>query len=96
MLAGTRVPDDARRRLRLCPRAVCPARRPRDRQPHLPGGDPAGADVYSADQSRTSRRLRPPRRLSDVPKLMADWQVFWRIDGHLAAEGFAYRECGRT
>jgi hypothetical protein len=25
---------------------------------------------------------------------MADWQVFWRMDGHLAAEGFAYRESG--
>jgi hypothetical protein len=30
----------------------------------------------------------------DMPKLMADWQVFWRIDGHLAAEGFSYRESG--
>jgi hypothetical protein len=30
----------------------------------------------------------------DVPKLMADWQVFWRRDGHLAAEGFHYREAG--
>jgi hypothetical protein len=30
----------------------------------------------------------------DMPKLMADWQAFWRIDGHLAAEGFAYRESG--
>ena len=27
-------------------------------------------------------------------KLMADWQVFWRKDGHLAAEGFSYRESG--
>ena len=25
---------------------------------------------------------------------MADWQVFWRKDGHLAAEGFGYREAG--
>ena len=25
---------------------------------------------------------------------MADWQVFWREDGHVAAEGFAYREAG--
>jgi hypothetical protein len=25
---------------------------------------------------------------------MTDWQAFWRIDGHLAAEGFAYRESG--
>ncbi len=30
----------------------------------------------------------------DMPKLMADWQVFWRKDGHLAAEGFTYREAG--
>ena len=30
----------------------------------------------------------------DVPKLMAAWQVFWREDGHLAAEGFGYREAG--
>jgi hypothetical protein len=30
----------------------------------------------------------------DVAKLMADWQVFWRKDGHLAAEGFRYREAG--
>jgi len=30
----------------------------------------------------------------DLPKLMADWQVFWREDGHLAAAGFGYREAG--
>jgi hypothetical protein len=30
----------------------------------------------------------------DVPKLMAAWQDFWREDGHLAAEGFGYREAG--
>ncbi|MEM9457431.1 MAG: ATP-binding protein [Myxococcota bacterium] len=30
----------------------------------------------------------------DLPRLMADWQVFWRKDGHLAAEGFGYREAG--
>jgi hypothetical protein len=30
----------------------------------------------------------------DLPKLMADWQTFWRKDGHLAAEGFSYRESG--
>src|SRR5690606_41294174 len=29
-----------------------------------------------------------------MPKLMADWQVFWREDGHLAADGFHYREAG--
>jgi hypothetical protein len=28
----------------------------------------------------------------DLPKLMAGWQAFWRKDGHLAAEGFGYRE----
>lgn len=30
----------------------------------------------------------------DLPKLMAAWQTFWREDGHLAAEGFQYRESG--
>ncbi len=30
----------------------------------------------------------------DMPKLFKDWQTFWRKDGHLAAEGFAYRESG--
>jgi type II secretory pathway predicted ATPase ExeA len=30
----------------------------------------------------------------DMGKLMADWQVFWRKDGHLAAAGFRYREAG--
>lgn len=30
----------------------------------------------------------------DMEKLMADWQKFWRKDGHLAAEGFGYRESG--
>lgn len=30
----------------------------------------------------------------DVPKMMAEWQSFWRKDGHLAAEGFQYRESG--
>ena len=30
----------------------------------------------------------------DLPKLMAAWQDFWREDGHLAAEGFHYRESG--
>jgi len=37
--------------------------------------------------------VRPDGTL-DMPKLMADWQVFWREDGHLAAEGFRYREAG--
>ena len=30
----------------------------------------------------------------NVPKLMAEWQSFWREDGHLSAEGFHYRESG--
>jgi AAA-like domain len=30
----------------------------------------------------------------DMPKLMVAWQAFWRKDGHLAAEGFGYREAG--
>jgi hypothetical protein len=30
----------------------------------------------------------------DLPKLMTAWQRFWRKDGHLAAEGFGYREAG--
>ncbi|MCX4245955.1 AAA family ATPase [Paraliomyxa miuraensis] len=37
--------------------------------------------------------VRPDGSL-DLPRLMADWQVFWREDGHLAAEGFGYREAG--
>jgi hypothetical protein len=37
--------------------------------------------------------VRPDGSL-DMGKLMADWQVFWREDGHMAAEGFAYREAG--
>ena len=37
--------------------------------------------------------VRPDGSL-DMAKLMGDWQAFWRKDGHLAAEGFAYRESG--
>jgi hypothetical protein len=37
--------------------------------------------------------VRPDGAL-DLPGLMADFQAFWREDGHLAAEGFAYRESG--
>jgi hypothetical protein len=32
----------------------------------------------------------------DVDKLLHAFQDFWRRDGHLAAEGFGYREAGRT
>jgi hypothetical protein len=35
-----------------------------------------------------------PDGLLDVAKLMAAWQTFWRKDGHLAAEGFSYKESG--
>lgn len=35
-----------------------------------------------------------PEGVLDVPKLMSAWQTFWRKDGHLAAEGFGYRESG--
>jgi hypothetical protein len=37
--------------------------------------------------------VRPDGSL-DLPKLMAEWQMFWREDGHLAAAGFSYREAG--
>ena len=30
----------------------------------------------------------------DMDKLLSAFQVFWRKDGHLAAEGFGYREAG--
>jgi hypothetical protein len=30
----------------------------------------------------------------EMRKLMEAWQKFWRKDGHLAAEGFGYRESG--
>jgi hypothetical protein len=37
--------------------------------------------------------LRPDGSL-DLAKLLAEFQEFWREDGHLAAEGFHYREAG--
>ena len=37
--------------------------------------------------------VRPDGSL-DIQKLLGDFQVFWRKDGHLAAEGFGYREAG--
>lgn len=30
----------------------------------------------------------------DVARIMTAWQTFWRKDGHLAADGFSYRESG--
>ncbi len=41
----------------------------------------------------TAWYVRPDGGL-DVQKLMTAWQKFWRIDGHLGAEGFGYREAG--
>jgi hypothetical protein len=37
--------------------------------------------------------VRPDGTL-DLPRLMTAWQAFWRKDGHLADEGFGYREAG--
>jgi hypothetical protein len=37
--------------------------------------------------------LKPDGRL-DLEQLLAAFQTFWRKDGHLAAEGFSYREAG--
>jgi hypothetical protein len=42
---------------------------------------------------QTAWYLRPDGGL-DMGKLMAGWQEFWREDGHLAAEGFTYKESG--
>jgi hypothetical protein len=41
----------------------------------------------------TAWYVRPDGSL-DVPKLMTGWQTFWRKDGHLATDGFGYREAG--
>jgi type II secretory pathway predicted ATPase ExeA len=41
----------------------------------------------------TAWYVRPDGSL-DVDKLVSAFQVFWRKDGHLAAEGFGYREAG--
>jgi hypothetical protein len=49
-------------------------------------------DQHTIHQS-TEWYVRPDGSL-DIPKVMAAWQVFWREDGHLAAEGFGYRESG--
>ena len=35
-----------------------------------------------------------PKGALDLAKIMADWQLFWREDGHLAAAGFSYQESG--
>ncbi len=35
--------------------------------------------------------VRPDGSL-DMPKMLSEWQIFWREHGHLAAAGFGYRE----
>jgi len=40
-----------------------------------------------------ARFIRPDGSL-DMPGLMAEWQQFWREDGHESATGFQYRESG--
>jgi hypothetical protein len=42
---------------------------------------------------KTEWYLCPDGKL-DLPKIMAAWQIFWREDGHLAANGFTYQESG--
>lgn len=54
--------------------------------------------ALSYDQQRqlhfpAARYLLPSGSL-DMKKIMQAFQEFWREDGHLAAEGFAYREAG--
>ena len=44
-------------------------------------------------QNEPAHYVRPDGAL-DMPRLMKDWQEFWREDGHLAARGFSYREAG--
>ena len=51
------------------------------------------ATVQSSLDQSTAWYVGADGRL-DVPKLMAAWQTFWREDGHLAAEGFSYKESG--
>lgn len=42
---------------------------------------------------QTAWYVRPDGSL-DMPALMTAFQTFWRKDGHLAAQGFTYRESG--
>ncbi len=42
---------------------------------------------------KTEWYLSPDGKL-DLPKIMAAWQIFWREDGHLSANGFTYQESG--
>jgi type II secretory pathway predicted ATPase ExeA len=49
--------------------------------------------LQSSLDQRTAWYLRADG-LIDVGKLMGAWQTFWREDGHVAAQGFSYRESG--
>ncbi len=51
------------------------------------------ATIQSSLDQPTAWYLRHDGLL-DVPKLLAAWQTFWREDGHVAAEGFSYKESG--
>ena len=51
------------------------------------------ATIQDSLPQRTAGYLTGDGQL-DVPHLMEAWQAFWRKDGHLAAEGFTYRESG--
>ncbi len=51
------------------------------------------SSIQESLYQRTEWHLRADGLL-DVPKIMAAWQEFWREDGHLAAEGFSFKESG--
>lgn len=50
-------------------------------------------DQQAQIHAKSGRFMLPDGDL-DMPALMLAWQAFWRRDGHLAAEGFGYRESG--
>ncbi len=51
------------------------------------------ASIQESLYQETAWYVRPDGLL-DVVKLMAAWQEFWREDGHVAAEGFSFKESG--
>ena len=69
----------------------------------MPSGSISRAPATLPIRKRRSKQCNTPwtARLSVTCPTSAfplakptDWQVFWRKDGHLAAEGFGYREAG--
>ena len=50
-------------------------------------------DQQAQIHASSAKHLRADGAL-DMASLMRAWQTFWRKDGHLAAEGFGYREAG--